>query len=75
MPRLQSELTCEMASVRRSRGLTQKDLARQCGVSRQTVVEIENGNYNPSTIVSLRLATALETSVEELFKLPGEVRK
>ncbi len=44
------------------------------GVSRQTIVEIERGDYNPSTALALRLAVLLSTPVEELFRLhPEEV--
>lgn len=72
MPRLRSKLHCSMASIRRSQELTQKDLAQRCGVSRQTIVEIEKGNYNPSTIVALRLARCLGVNVEDLFQIPAE---
>ncbi|MCE9636483.1 MAG: helix-turn-helix transcriptional regulator [Planctomycetes bacterium] len=54
-------------------GLTQEDLAEQIGVSRQTVVSIEKGNYTPSVALALRLARVLATTVEELFELePGD---
>jgi putative transcriptional regulator len=39
------------------------------GVSRQTIVEVEGGNYNPSTALALRLAVLLDTQVEGLFQL------
>jgi putative transcriptional regulator len=40
------------------------------GVSRQTIVEVEGGNYNPSTALALRLAVLLDMHVEGLFQLP-----
>ena len=48
-------------------GLTQAHLADACGVSRQTVVAIEAGDYAPSVYLALRLATVLGTNVERLF--------
>ncbi|HWT87088.1 MAG TPA: helix-turn-helix domain-containing protein [Myxococcales bacterium] len=55
---------------RQVRGLTQAALARLAGVSRQTLTEIEGNNYNPSTALALRLAILLDTTVEQLFRLP-----
>ena len=49
--------------------LTQHELARRVGVSRQTILSIEKGNYNPSVELALRLARAFGTSVESLFGL------
>jgi len=47
--------------------LTQEDLAQKVGVTRQTVLAIEKGNYAPSVVLALRLAKTLGCSVEELF--------
>lgn len=49
--------------------LTQKELADMVGVSRQTIVAIERGDYNLSVKLALLLARKLHTSVEELFQL------
>ena len=49
--------------------LSQQQLADMVGVSRQTVVAIERGNYSPSVKLALLLAKKLETTVEELFEL------
>jgi putative transcriptional regulator len=48
-------------------GLTQAQLAEAAGVSRQTVVAIEAGDYAPSVYLALRLADVLATTVEALF--------
>lgn len=62
--------------VRRHRFLhgemTQEELAGLIGVSRQTVVAIEKGNYNPSVSLALRIARVFGVAVEELFRLPGD---
>ncbi len=47
--------------------LTQQYLADNIGVSRQTIVAIEGGNYTPSVLLALKLADFLESSVEDLF--------
>ena len=52
--------------------LTQEDLARKVGVSRQTIYFIEQGKYVPSTSLSLKLAIVLGKSVESLFQLESE---
>lgn len=52
--------------------MTQQDLADRVGVTRQTILSIEKGNYNPSVELALRLAKALGTTVEALFEIgPG----
>ena len=52
---------------RQSALLSQDELAREVGVSRQTINAIECGRWSPSLAVALRLARRLDTSVEELF--------
>jgi len=49
--------------------LTQEDLAETCKVSRQTVISLENGKYEPTTRLALKLSKALRCKVEDLFKL------
>ncbi|HEY3743762.1 MAG TPA: substrate-binding domain-containing protein [Bryobacteraceae bacterium] len=61
-----------MAHIRHQRGIAAVELARQAGVSRQTIYAIEAGSYVPNTLVALKLARALETTVEDLFALPAE---
>jgi putative transcriptional regulator len=51
------------------RQLTQAELATMAGVSRKTINTVENGVFIPSTVLALRLARALRTSVEALFEL------
>ena len=49
--------------------LSQQQLADMVSVSRQTIVAIEKGNYNPSVKLALLLAEQLQTTVEDLFIL------
>ena len=58
-----------LAQIRQRRGLSAAELAKQIGVSRQTIYAMEHGSYVPNTSVALKLAQALEATVEELFQL------
>ena len=58
-----------LGEVRRRRALSAATLARQAGISRQTVYAMEAGSYVPNTAVALRLSRILEVPVEELFHL------
>jgi molybdopterin molybdotransferase/putative molybdopterin biosynthesis protein len=59
-------------SRRQAFGLSQQELARRCGLTRQAVNAIEAGHYIPGTLVALRLSMALGCRVEELFRLTEE---
>lgn len=54
---------------RQARGWSQQRLADELGVSRQTVISIEKGRFDPSLPVAFRLAAAFECSIEDLFSL------
>ena len=56
-------------ALRKARGLRQEDLAELLGVSRQTVIAMENDKYDPSLALAMRLARLLETPVEVIFRL------
>ncbi len=62
--------------VRRHRrqldGMTQQALADRVGVTRQTILSIEGGRYNPSVGLALRLAETFSVSVEALFEINQE---
>lgn len=57
---------------RNATGLTQEDLAKAVGVSRQTVIAIEKGEYTPSTTLALRLSQVFGTTVESIFRICDE---
>ncbi len=56
-------------AIRGIKGLTQEELAKLLGVSRQTIISIESSRYVPSTVLSLKISKFLGKSVEELFVL------
>jgi putative transcriptional regulator len=55
--------------LRTAKGATQEDLARAVGVTRQTVIAIEKGNYVPSVLLALKIADYFRTPVEDIFKI------
>ena len=50
-------------------GMTQVDLAQRAGVTRQTIISLENGKYKPSLILALKLSVLLNCSMDQLFEL------
>lgn len=52
--------------------LTQDQLAKAIGVSRQTINSIEKGKYVPSTLLALKISVLFKVSVNELFNLEEE---
>lgn len=64
-------LRTRLRVARAQRDVSQAELARAVGVSRQTISSIETGQYCPSTVLALRLADALAVPFNELFWLEG----
>ena len=56
-----------LEKMRAQKRLTQQDLADLVNVSRQTIISLEHGRYNPSIMLAFRLARVFGVSVEELF--------
>jgi len=65
-----TELDNQILPLRKAAGLTQAQLATTVGVTRKTINTVERGHYVPSTVLALRIAAALETTVEKVFSLP-----
>jgi len=51
------------------KNITQEELAKAIGVSRQTINAMEGGKYVPSTVLALKLAKYFKVAIEEIFKL------
>ena len=66
---MHEELKNRLREERARLNLTQAELAEIVEVSRKTINTVENGIFIPSTVLALRLARALGTSVESLFHL------
>lgn len=59
----------DVFELRLKKGSTQEDLARSVGVTRQTIIAIEKGNYVPSVLLAIHLARFFGKNVEEIFKI------
>ena len=59
----------KVKELRKQAGLRQEDLARMLGVSRQTIIAIENNKYDPTLALAMKLAHLLGLHVDEIFFL------
>lgn len=66
-PRAEARLSNRLKVARAERSLSQEQLARAAGVSRQTISSIEKGQYCPSALLAFRLAGVLGVRIDELF--------
>lgn len=62
-----AKITNRVKDNRKSRNLRQEDLADLVGVSRQTIIAIENQKYSPSLELGFKIAKVLNEKVEDLF--------
>ena len=57
----------KLKAARAGKDLSQEDLAKICGVSRQTMSAIEKGDYNPTINLCIAICKALGKTLDELF--------
>ncbi|MFB6466776.1 helix-turn-helix transcriptional regulator [Cytobacillus sp. Hz8] len=62
----------KVSELRKKHGFSQDRLAEKLGVSRQTIISIEKGKYNPSLPLAMIMAELFETNVESIFILEEE---
>ncbi len=65
----------KLEEFRNEMGLTQQELADRVEVSRQTIISLEKGRYNPSIILAFRLARLFKVKIEDLFLYSNEEEK
>ena len=56
-----------ISELRKARSMTQQDLADLLGVTRQTIISLEGGRYNPSISLAFKLARAFDLHIEDVF--------
>lgn len=61
-----------VSDLRLKKGVTQEDFANAVGVTRQTVIAIEKGNYTPSVLLALKIAKFFKQPVEKIFSIVYE---
>ncbi len=66
---MNSELVLKnnLKRMREDKGISQQKLALMVGTTRQTIIAVEKGNFNPSAKLALIICTALDVKFEELF--------
>ena len=57
----------KLEELRRQHAIRQEELAQALGVSRQTVISLEKGKYNPSLALAFKLARYFNLSIEDIF--------
>ena len=57
---------------RKAQGMTQQQLAALLGVSRQTIISLENGKYNPSILLAHKIAQTFGLHIEDIFLFEEE---
>lgn len=58
-----------LQELRQKKGLTQEELAQCVGVTRQTIIAMEKGNYAPSVLLALKIARFFKKNVERIFEI------
>jgi putative transcriptional regulator len=59
----------QVNTYRTKAAMTQEELASALGVTRQTIISIEKGNYTPSVLLALKIAAVFEVAVEDIFTI------
>lgn len=67
-----TRVTNSIRAVREADGITQAELARRVGVTRQTLIAIEQGRYSPTLELAFQLARAFGVALDDLFDYPEE---
>lgn len=67
------ELKNKIRDLREQFGFTQQDLSEKVHVSRQTIISLENGKYNPSIVLAYNIAKTFNMTIEEVFIFEEEL--
>ena len=65
-------INTRIKELRARYNLTQDELADKVGVTRQTMLYMEKGKYNPSLVLAYKVAKALNSTIEEVFEIAEE---
>ncbi|MGO2111399.1 MAG: helix-turn-helix transcriptional regulator [Pseudoclavibacter sp.] len=67
-----TRVTNSIRATREQTGITQAELARSVGVTRQTLIAIEQGKYSPSLELAFLIARAFSVGLDDLFDYPED---
>ena len=65
-------MTNRIRTLRDTAGLTQVELAKRVGVTRQTLIAIEQGRYSPTLELAFQIARVFEVPLDDVFQYPDE---
>ena len=68
MDKSQELITQELIEARKSKKISQRELAKRAGCTRQTIIALEQGKYVPSIELAFRIAEVFGVSLEEVFQ-------
>lgn len=66
---MQEVVENSIENLRKSRGLTQEELALAVNVTRQTIIALEKGNYTPSVLLAMKIAQFFCVPIEKIFTI------
>ena len=69
---MKESITNQVYELRTKAEVTQEKLAEAVGVTRQTIIAVEKGNYTPSVILAFKIAKFFKKSIEEVFTIKYE---
>lgn len=69
---IKNRIKNRIEELRKMHGITQKGLADKLSVSRQTIISLENGRYNPSIALAHKVAVMFGKTIEEVFLFEEE---
>ncbi len=69
---MKEKISNQVYELRSKTSITQEALAEIVGVTRQTIIAIEKGNYTPSVLLALKIAKFFKKSIEEIFHIKYE---
>lgn len=66
------QFSTKIKLYREARNITQRELAEAMNVRRETIVNLENGKYNPSLLLGMQIAEYFDVHVEDIFHLENQ---
>lgn len=66
-----TKVTNSIRTLREAEGLTQAELARRVGVTRQTLIAIEQGKYSPTLELAFQISRVFNSGLDEVFQYPA----